>query len=245
MSKLDGRVAIVTGGARGLGESIVREFVDQGAKVVFGDVLVDEGEALAKELGDKVKFLKFDVTSRDNWKEAIKTAEDTFGPVDILVNNAGIVFYKSVEEMTEEDYRKIIDINQVGTFIGMHHIVESMKKTKNGRIINVSSVEGIRALPGGIAYEASKFAVRGMTKAAAIDLGHYNILVNSLHPGPIMTPMLKEQIGDSTELFEGLAIKRGGEPKEYAKMVAFLASEDSSYATGAEFVLDGGMTAVL
>lgn len=161
------------------------------------------------------------------------------------MSKAGIVFYKSVEEMTEEEYRKIIDVNQVGTFLGMHHVAESMKKTKNGRIINLSSVEGIRALPGGIAYEASKFAVRGMTKSAAIDLGQYNILVNSLHPGPILTPMLKEQIGDSTEMFEGLAIKRGGDPKEYAKMVVFLASEENSYATGAEFVLDGGMTAIL
>lgn len=245
MANLDGRVAIVTGGSRGLGEAIVREFVSQGAKVAFGDVLLDEGKALESELGESVKFFELDVTSEEQWTNVVKETEAAFGPVDILVNNAGIVFYKSVEEMTFDEYRKVIDVNQFGTFLGMHHVVPSMKKTENGRIINVSSVEGIRALPGGIAYEASKFAVRGMTKSAAIDLGQYNILVNSLHPGPILTPMLKSQIGDSTEMFESLAIKRGGDPKEYAKTVAFMASVDSSYATGSEFVLDGGMTAVL
>lgn len=247
MERLEGKVAVVTGGAQGLGEAIVREFVNQGAQVVIGDILEKEGLALEKELEGKAKFIKLDVSDEENWKSLINQVDQDMGSVDILVNNAGIVKYVNIEEMEADTYRNIVNVNQVGTFLGMKNVVPSMKKVENGRIINISSVEGLRALPGGAAYESTKFAVRGMTKSAAIDLAQYNIRVNSVHPGAILTPMLKEQLaeGDQEAFYAGVPLSRGGEPVEYAKTIAFLASDESSYATGAEFVLDGGMTALL
>ena len=247
MTRLEGKVAIVTGGSQGLGEAIVREFVAQGAKVVIGDILEDKGQELANELGENATFVKLDVSDEANWQELVNQVDSEFGPIDILVNNAGIVKYVNIEEMDADTYRNIVNVNQVGTFLGMKSVVPSMKKVDHGRIINISSVEGLRALPGGAAYESTKFAIRGMTKSAAIDLADYNILVNSVHPGAILTPMLKAQLakGDQEAFYAGVPLSRGGEPAEYAKTIAFLASEESSYATGAEFVLDGGMTALL
>lgn len=249
MSRLEGKVAVVTGGAQGLGEAIVKELLAQGAKVAFGDVQEDKGQKLADSLGENVKFIKLDVSDADNWQSFINETVEAFGDVDILVNNAAIVGYVSIDEMEDDFYRNMVNVNQVGTFLGIKYIVPTMKNVENGRIINISSVEGIRALPGGAAYESTKFAVRGMTKAAAIDLAKHGILVNSVHPGPILTPMLQKSIDekydDESEFYAGVPLGRGGKPEEYAKTVAFLASEEASYATGAEFVLDGGMTALL
>ena len=249
MKRLEGKVAIVTGGAQGLGEAIVKEFVSQGAKVVFGDVQEDKGNELADSLNENAKFIKLDVSDADNWKEFINEAVESFGDIDILVNNAAIVQYVNIEEMDDDLYRNMVNVNQVGTFLGMKYVVPTMKNVENGRIINISSVEGLRALPGGAAYESTKFAVRGMTKSAAIDLAHYGILVNSVHPGAILTPMLQKSIDetydDEAQFYAGVPLGRGGKPEEYAKTIAFLASEESSYATGAEFVIDGGMTTLL
>ncbi|MDY0404200.1 glucose 1-dehydrogenase [Virgibacillus sp. 179-BFC.A HS] len=245
MGKLDGKVAVVTGGSRGQGASHVRELVEEGAKVVFSDVLVNEGEALAEELGENVRFIKHDVTNAQEWENVIAETESTFGPVNILVNNAGIVITKNIADLSEEEYRKVIDVNQVSVFLGMKTALSSMKKTGNGSIINISSIDGLRGAPGNSAYDSSKFAVRGITKTAALEFAEYGIRVNSIHPGVIETPMIQvEGTQDQVEkLKAGIPLKRTAQPKEVSKLVVFLASDDSSYCTGSEFVIDGGVTA--
>lgn len=245
MGKLDGRVAIITGGARGQGAAHARRFVEEGAKVMITDILEEEGKALADELGENARFMKHDVTSEEQWKQVVAETENVFGPVNILVNNAGIVMVKEIEELSEAEYRKVIDINQVGVFLGMKCVLPSMKKNDSGSIINISSINGLRGSAGTIGYDASKFAVRGMTKTAALEFAKYNIRVNSVHPGPIDTPMIaSEETRDIVkEMAEGIPLKRVGTPDEVSKLIVFLASDDSSYCTGSEFVIDGGVTA--
>lgn len=245
MGKLDGKVAVITGGSRGQGSSHVRKFVDEGAKVVFSDILVDEGEALAKEIGDNVKFIKHDVTNADEWKNVIAETEAAFGPVDILVNNAGIVVTKKFDDLSEEEYRKVIDINQVSVFLGMKTALASMKKAGGGSIVNVSSINGFRGAAGNAAYDSSKFAVRGITKSAALEFAEYGIRVNSVHPGIIQTPMIEvEGSKDLVEqMKEGIPLKRTGQSEEMSNLIVFLASDGSSYSTGSEFIADGGLTA--
>ncbi|MCH1625271.1 glucose 1-dehydrogenase [Fredinandcohnia quinoae] len=243
MSRLAGKVAIVTGGARGMGASHVRLFVKEGAKVMIADILEQEGQALATELGENAKFLKLDVTKEDNWKEVIAETEKAFGPVSVLVNNAGITMNKPIEETTEAEYRRIIDINQVSVFLGMKSVIPSMKKAEGGSIVNISSINGL--VGGAIGYTDSKFAVRGMTKAGALGLAHYGIRVNSVHPGVIETPMLLQ--GDAKDAIKEFAKfipnKRVAKPEEVSNLVLYLASDESSYSTGSEFVVDGGITA--
>ncbi|SDW07296.1 3alpha(or 20beta)-hydroxysteroid dehydrogenase [Marinococcus luteus] len=245
MGKLEGKVAVITGGARGQGASHARTFVKEGAKVVFTDILVEEGEALAKELGENVKFMKHDVTKADDWHRVIDETETAFGPIDILVNNAGVVVTKNFDDLSEEEYRKVIDINQVSIFLGMKTVLPSMKKTGNGSIINISSINGLRGSAGNVAYDSSKFAVRGMTKSAALEFAEYGIRVNSVHPGVIQTPMI--EVEGTEKLVEKLVatipMQRKGQSEEVSKLILYLASEDSSYSTGAEFVIDGGVTA--
>lgn len=245
MGKLDGKVAVVTGGSRGQGASHVRMLVEEGAQVVFSDVLVDEGEALAKELGKNAKFIKHDVTKADEWKKVIEEAESTYGPVTILVNNAGIVKSKKFEDFTEDEFRKILDVNLMGQFHGMQAVLPSMKKAGGGSIINISSIDGLRGAPGNSAYDASKFGVRGLTKTVALEYAEYGIRVNSIHPGVIQTPMIEadDVQGAVDELKAGIPLKRVGRPEEISKLVVFLASDDSSYSTGSEFIADGGITA--
>jgi len=245
VGKLKDRVAIVTGGARGQGAQHARRFLDEGAKVVITDILEEEGQALAAELGDNCKFIKHDVTQADEWEKVVTETEDTFGAVNILVNNAGIVIMKEIEEQTEEEYRRVIDINQVSVYLGMKAVLPSMKKTNNGSIINISSINGLRGAAGTSAYDSSKFAVRGMTKSAAMEFAKYNIRVNSVHPGAIETPMIataenQEQI---QALIDTVPLKRVGQPDDVSKLVVFLASDDSDYCTGSEFTIDGGVTA--
>lgn len=245
MGRLAGKVAIITGGARGMGASHARRFVKEGAKVVFTDILVNEGEALAQELGENAKFIRHDVTNATDWEQVVTETEKTFGPVSILVNNAGIVIAKPIESYTEEEYRRVIDINQVSVFLGMKAVLPSMKKTTGGSIVNISSINGLRGSANTIAYDASKFAVRGMTKSAAIELAPYGIRVNSVHPGIIETPMVVQE--DTKDLVVELAntipLKRIGKPEEASNLVVFLASNESSFSTGSEFVIDGGSTA--
>jgi 3alpha(or 20beta)-hydroxysteroid dehydrogenase len=243
MSRLTDKVAIITGGARGMGAAHARLFINEGAKVIIADILEQEGQALAKELGENATFIKLDVTKATNWEEVISTAEKTFGPVNILVNNAGITMNKSIEETSEEEYRRIIDINQVSVFLGIKAVIPSMKKANGGSIVNISSINGL--VGGAVGYTDSKFAVRGLTKAAALGLSHYGIRVNSVHPGVIETPMIKQE--DSKDAIEEFAkyipVKRVAKPEEVSNMVLYLASDDSSYSTGSEFVVDGGITA--
>lgn len=245
MARLDGKVAIITGGARGMGASHVRRFVSEGAKVVFTDILVEEGQALAKELGQNAIFLEHDVTNATDWDSIVAEAEVKFGPVDILVNNAGIAPNKPIEHTTEEEYRKVIDVNQVSVFLGMKAVYTSMKKAKTGSIVNVSSLAGLIAGRNQIAYVASKFAVRGMTKAAALEFGEYGIRVNSIHPGIIETPMTMNEETEAmlAEISKTIPLGRTAKPEEVTNLVLYLASDESSYSTGSEFVIDGGLFA--
>ena len=244
MGKLDGKVAIITGGARGMGESHVRKFVSEGAKVVFTDLNEEGGLALANELGENVKFVKQDVTKVEDWAHVIEETEKYFGPVHILVNNAGISMNKTIFDITEVEYRKIVEINQVSVFLGIKAVVPSMQKTGNGSIVNISSINGL--VGGAIGYTDTKFAVRGLTKAAALQLAGVGIRVNSVHPGVIETPMVTQ--GDAVEAIKEFAkhipLKRVAQSEEVSNLVVYLASDEASYSTGSEFVIDGGLTAM-
>ncbi|RUL50754.1 glucose 1-dehydrogenase [Lysinibacillus antri] len=244
MSRLEGKVAVITGGARGMGAAHVRKFVEEGAKVVFTDLNEEGGRALAQELGENAVFIKHDVTNAADWDTVITETESKFGPVNILVNNAGISMSKPFLEMSEEEYRKIVDINQVSVFLGMKAVAPSMRKTGNGSIVNISSINGL--VGGAVGYTDTKFAVRGMTKAAALQLAHLGIRVNSVHPGVIETPMVTE--GDAVEMIKEFAkhipLRRVAQSEEVSNLVLFLASDESSYSTGSEFVIDGGLTAM-
>ncbi|MBS4196435.1 glucose 1-dehydrogenase [Lederbergia citri] len=245
MGRLDEKVAVITGGARGMGASHARRFIKEGAKVVITDILEKEGEELAKELGENAKFIKHDVTNGSDWESVVSETENTFGPISILVNNAGIAHSESLENHSEENYRRVIEINQTSIFLGMKAVIPSMRKTENGSIVNISSLSGIRGQANNLAYNASKFAVRGMTKAAALEFGQYGIRVNSVHPGIIKTPMTAaEELQDIlNEMAKVIPLKRTAEPEEVTNMVLFLASDESSYSTGSEFIIDGGLSA--
>ena len=243
MERLANKVAIITGGAAGMGEAHVRRFIDEGAKVVLTDVNVEKGEALSEKLGENALFIEHDVTDEAGWEKVVATAEETFGPVNILVNNAGISPVLSLEHSSIEDYMNVVNINQVSVFLGMKYVVPSMKKADSGSIVNVSSINGMNG--GVIGYTDTKFAVRGMTKAAAKELAKYDIRVNSVHPGVINTPMVQES--DAFEQIQAMVgmipLQRMAEPQEISQLVLFLASDDSSYSTGSEFIADGGILA--
>ncbi|HET9202839.1 MAG TPA: glucose 1-dehydrogenase [Acidimicrobiia bacterium] len=236
MARFENTVAIVTGGARGMGASHVRGLVAEGAKVVFGDILDEEGKKLEEELGDSSLYVHLDVTQPSQWADAVSTTEKLFGPVDLLVNNAGIVAFGPIDKMAPEEFRRVIDINLFGTFLGMQEVIPSMRKAGKGVIINISSTAGLMGYANIGAYTASKWGVRGLTKAAAMELGTDGIRVVSIHPGPIRTPMT-DGIGEA--MCQTQPIKRFGEPEEVTKLVLFLAAE-ATYSTGSEFVVDGG-----
>ncbi|MHA6250430.1 glucose 1-dehydrogenase [Oceanobacillus sp. CAU 1775] len=243
MGKLDNKVAIVTGAAQGMGESHARTLLREGAKVVITDLNSEKGNALAEELGENALFLSHDVTNEEDWKKVITEAEAAFGPIHILVNNAGISFNKSFADCSLDDYMKIININQVSVFLGMKYTQPSMAKAGGGSIVNISSINGI--VGGAVGYTDSKFAVRGITKAGAIEFSKDNIRVNSVHPGVVETPMVTE--GDSYEVIKEyskmIPAGRMAKPQDISDLVLFLASDDSKYSTGSEFIVDGGITA--
>jgi 3alpha(or 20beta)-hydroxysteroid dehydrogenase len=247
MGQLDGKVAIVTGGARGMGAAYVRRFAGEGAKVVFGDVLAEDGDKLAVELGDVCRFVQMDVTRPEDWTAAVDAAVDSYGKLDILVNNAGILKHKRIEEMTLEECRSVVDVNLIGQWIGVKAVIEPMRAAGGGSIINVSSVEGYIGAAGLAAYSASKFGVRGLTKAAARELGPYGIRVNSIHPGAIATTMTMDPdvvaaTADMAEsFFKQLPLARMGKPRDVTGIVVFLASDEASYCTGSEMLVDGGI----
>ncbi|MBV1881205.1 MAG: glucose 1-dehydrogenase [Pseudomonadales bacterium] len=245
MAKLEGKVAIITGGARGQGAAEAALFVKEGAKVVITDVLTEEGEKLSAELGQNVLFLKQDVTQEESWIGVVKMTVEHFGKVDILINNAGIIRMAPLVSTTLEDYMAVTNVNQVGVFLGMKSVVAAMTKAGGGSIVNISSIDGLVGMTMATAYVASKFAVRGMTKVAALELGQFGIRVNSIHPGGVATPMLEIpglEIDPEDNVFNSVPLGRIGQPEDIAKLASYLASDESSYSTGSEFVVDGGMT---
>ena len=238
---LTGKVAIITGAAQGMGAATAKLFVESGAKVVIADVQDEAGQTLANELGESALFVHLDVSNETQWATAVKSAEEKFGHVTVLVNNAGIIMFKSMTETTRDDYMKLIEINQLGVFLGMQAVIESMKVAGAGSIINISSIDGLQSKNSLIAYSSSKWAIRGLTKSAAIELGPYKIRVNSVHPGGVDTNMGDgSEAGMETEdagnvFYKNQALHRVAAPIEIARMSAFLASDLASYSTGAEF----------
>ena len=239
MGRVDDKVALISGGARGMGSAHARMLVAEGAKVVVGDILDDEGKALADELGDAARYVHLDVTGPEQWKAAVSTAVDEFGKLNVLVNNAGTVALGPLRTHDLKKWQQVLDVNLTGTFLGMQAAIDPMTEAGGGSIINISSIEGLRGAPWVHGYVASKWAVRGLTKSAALELAAQKIRVNSIHPGFIRTPMTKHLPDDMVMAPMG----RPGTPEEVATFVLFLASDESSFATGAEFVVDGGLVA--
>ena len=250
MGRLDGKIALITGAARGMGKAYAQLFAAEGAKVALGDIRDDEGQALAESIGENAIYRSLDVTSEIAWQEAIAATEAAFGHVTTLVNNAGIAESAPFYEMSLESFERVTSVLQTGVFLGMKSIVPSMTAAGGGSIINISSIDGMIGMNNIISYVGAKWAVRGMTKAAAREVADRNIRVNSIHPGFIYTHLAVEEeahLAPTHALLdkhtEALApMKRTGEPEEIAKLALFLASDDSSYSTGSEFVADGGLT---
>lgn len=248
-NRLENKVAIITGGAGGMGASHAKRFIEEGAKVVIADLAGSNGESFSTELGENAIFVEADVTDESSWKNLVNRTIETFGKVDILVNNAGISTAALVEDTSLEEFKKVVDINQVGVFLGMKHVVPHMKENKAGSIINISSISGLRGTKEGISYGASKFAVVGMTKSVALEVAEYGVRVNTVHPGVIRTKMTdpavipEENAKVIQEHVNRIPAKRMAEPEEVTNLVLYLASDESSYSNGAEFVVDGGSTA--
>lgn len=244
--RLEGKVALITGGARGQGEAEARMFVDEGASVMITDVLDDLGEKVAADIGVSAAFCHHDVTKEEDWDVVVDGTRERFGRIDILVNNAGIFRVVPMLQTSVQLYREVTDVNQLGVFLGMKAVAPTMiDQGAGGSIINISSVAGLTASSTAFAYGASKWAVRGMTKAAARELAPHRIRVNSVHPGLVTTAMLDEfgPSGGRDHLRGLVPLGEESGPEEIAKMVLFLASDDSRHATGHEFVVDGGMSA--
>ncbi len=247
MGRLKGKVAIITGAARGMGESHARAFAREGAKLVLTDLRGDMGRALASEIGSDAIFLEQDVTSPDHWSDVVAKGEERFGKIDILVNNAGILGpMATTADLTDEGYEQVCQVNQHSVFYGMRAVLPAMLRAGAGSIVNISSIAGMAANYGfpSIAYVASKFAVRGMSKAAAVEYGKHNIRVNSVHPGFIQTPMMVEATDEGGgDALREIPLGRIAAPEEVSALVLFLASDEASYITGAEYLVDAGMLA--
>jgi 3alpha(or 20beta)-hydroxysteroid dehydrogenase len=245
MNRLAGKRAIVTGSAGGQGEAIARAFVAEGAQVVIADIAEEAGERVAADLGDAAYFRRHDVSDLDSWTALVAELDERFGPVNVLVNNAGLLRFGEVETMPVEEFELLFRVNQLGCFLGMKSVVRTMRKNGGGSIVNASSIEGLGGMASCAGYSATKFAIRGMTKAAAMELGPKGIRVNSVHPGMIDTPMTRIHGGDAAMEYGAgkVALKRVGTPEDVAPLYVYLASDESSFVTGAEFAIDGGATA--
>ena len=245
--RLAGKVALISGAARGMGESEARLFAREGAQVVLGDVLEDQGRAAVENIaqqGGSATFVPLDVTHEQDWQRAVETAEQTYARLDILVNNAGIVRMAPLDETSLEAWNEVIGVNQTGVFLGMKHAVPALRRAGGGSIVNISSIAGLIGLPNIPAYQASKGAVRLLTKNAAVQYATDKIRVNSVHPGRIETPMTAPLAPERREMLLRLTpLGRDGTAEEVAYGVLYLASDESSYVTGAELVIDGGYTA--
>lgn len=245
MARLENKVAIVTGAAMGQGAEIARRFVAEGAKVVIADVAEEQGQALAQELGDAAHFMRHDVSDPESWTTLVDATNERFGPVNVLANNAGILRFGDIERMPADEVELLWRVNQLGTFLGMQAVSRTMRKNGGGSIINASSVEGLAGMPSCTAYAATKWAIRGMTKCAAMELGPKGIRVNSVHPGMIDTPMTRVHGGDAAMEYGAtkVPLRRVGTPDDIAPVYVFLASDEASYLNGAEIAVDGGVTA--
>ena len=245
MGRLEGKTALISGGARGQGAAEAALFAEEGANVVLTDVLDEEGERTADIIGGA--FLHHDVTSEEEWAAVVARAVELHGGVDVLINNAGIYADSPLVGGDVAEYRRVIEVNQVGVYLGMREVAPVMIERGGGSIINISSIGGMRGGGGSFAYTASKWAVRGMTKSAAVRLGRHGIRVNSIHPGLINTPMLADtRMADPANIEQMLGqipLRRMAEPSEVARLALFLASDESSYSTGSEFLIDGGLLA--
>ncbi len=239
---LKGKIALITGAARGQGGAEAKKFLEEGARVVMGDVLDEQGEALAKELGEDASYMHLDVTDSADWEKAIARAGE-LGGLNVLVNNAAIYWVKSIRDEDIEEVRRMLDVNLLGAFRGIQLAAEPMIDGGGGSIVNISSVGGLAGVAAHSAYAMSKWAMRGLSRTAAVELGQYNIRVNSIHPGPINTDMLLAPLREDPTAFESLPLKRMGEPEEVANLAAYLASDSSSFQTGGEYVIDGGSMA--
>jgi NAD(P)-dependent dehydrogenase (short-subunit alcohol dehydrogenase family) len=250
MGRLDGKVALISGGARGQGATETLLFTREGAKLVLGDILDAEGrqvEATARAADGEATYVHLDVTNEGNWQAAVDTTVQRYGKLDILVNNAGILLRKAIEDMTVEEWDRIMAINLKGVFLGTKHAIPAMRRAGGGSIINISSTAGLVGSPGGSsAYIATKGGVRLFTKATAIQHAKDNIRCNSVHPGPIATEMIKDTLENPdlwAQRLRRLPLGRAGTPEDVAYGVLYLASDESSYVTGSELVIDGGTTA--
>ncbi len=245
MGTLDGKVALITGGAQGQGAVEARLFVEEGAAVVISDILEDEGRAVAEELGDAARFVKHDISDEAQWKDTVGQVCAAFGKMNILVNNAGVLSLGFLEETSVDEFTRVWRINQLGCFLGMRTAIAPMRDAGGGSIVNISSNCGMFGIAGMLTYTSTKWAIRGMTKVAAMELGQYGIRVNSVHPGPIETPMTAHRVAskDGQASFARQPIPRIGQPIEVARLVRFLASDEASYCTGAEYSCDGGQAA--
>lgn len=246
MGRFDGKVVIVTGAARGQGEAEARLFAAEGAKVVLGDVLDTDGEAVAASIGAGARYVHLDVSTEEGWDAAMDVVRSFGGGgLDVLVNNAAILRPAAIEDTSLADYMSVIGVNQIGCFLGMRAAMPLMRDSGGGSIVNISSIDGIGSKNGLISYTASKFAIRGMTKTAAMEWGRFGIRVNSVHPGGVNTVMGNPIMAKELETipYQQQAIQRIGYPDEIAAAVAFLASDEASYVTGTELVVDGGWMA--
>jgi 3alpha(or 20beta)-hydroxysteroid dehydrogenase len=248
MSRLTGKIAIITGASQGMGMAHARAFVEHGAKVILGDLNEKAGKALAAELGAGAIFVKQDVSKAEDWKALLQRGEERFGTVNVLVNNAGILGpLAATTEMPEAEFLRVCAVNQTGVFLGMQTVLPGMIKSGGGSIVNISSIAGLVAIYGApnLAYVASKFAVRGMTKQVAVEYGDKNIRANSVHPGYIKTPMMVAATDEGGgEALKQIPLRRMADASEVSNLVVFLASDESAFITGTEHVIDGGMTAL-
>jgi 3alpha(or 20beta)-hydroxysteroid dehydrogenase len=246
LGRLDGKVAIVTGAARGQGAAIARRFATEGAKVVLGDVLDEDGKTVAEEIGEAARYVHHDVSEESSWDETVRATTEAFGSLNVLINNAGVVRWAPMHKHSLDDYMAVVSVNQIGCFLGMKAVIAAMREAGGGSIVNTASTAALEGMAGIIGYTASKFAIRGMTKTAGIELGRWGIRVNAVCPGGINTAMANP-LGQSDEEIQAAhksnPIPRIGTPEEVAALMVFLASDESSYCTGAEFVIDGGYTA--